>query len=121
MSLVRLSQADAGETTELHVGDTVELTLPEVRTSGYRWHWHLSDAVRVVADEYVRGDDRSGGVVAAVGEGPPGKGGVRRLALDIVGAGRHHIWAELGRPWEPQPHRSITFRLSVTDNTRPNG
>lgn len=120
MSLVRLSQSDAGGTTELHIGDTVELTLPEVRTSGYRWHWHLSDAVHVVADEYKRSDDRSGGEVAAVGDVPPGKGGVRRLALDIVGAGRHYLRAELRRPWEHQPRRSVTFALSVTDNTRPN-
>lgn len=119
MSLVRLAQSDAGETAELRVGDTVELTLPEVRTSGYRWHWHLPDAVRVVVDEYVLGDGYSGGVVAQ-GEGLPGKGGVRRLALDILGAGRHFITAELVRPWERQPRRSVTFTLSVTGNTGPN-
>jgi inhibitor of cysteine peptidase len=118
VALVRLAQADAGETTELRVGDTVELRLPEARTAGYQWHWRIPEAVRVVADTYVRGSDCSGRVAA--GEGPPGEGGVRRLAFDIVGAGRHLLRAELARPWEAEPRRSITFTLSVSDKTRPN-
>ncbi|HKS44623.1 MAG TPA: protease inhibitor I42 family protein [Amycolatopsis sp.] len=119
MSLVRLAQADAGETTELRVGDTVELRLPEARTSGYQWHWQLPEAVQVVVDEYLREDGRSGGAVAQ-GEQPPGQGGVRRLALDIVGAGRLLIRAELVRPWEREPRRSVTFVLSVTGGVRSN-
>lgn len=86
------------------------MTLPEARTSGYQWRWQLPETVRVVVDEYVRGDDRSGGM-AAKGERPPGQGGVRRLALDIVGAGRHLIKADLARPWEDEPRRSVMFVL----------
>ncbi|OXM62562.1 MULTISPECIES: protease inhibitor I42 family protein [Amycolatopsis] len=104
MAQIRLAQADAGETARLRVGDTVELRLPEVRASGYRWRWRLPDSVRVVADEHVRSH----------GEGPPGEGGVRRLALDVVGAGRHLLRAELARPWEVEPRRSVTFVLLVT-------
>lgn len=44
-----------------------DLALPEIRTSGYQWH----RTYRMVADEYVRGDDHSGTAVAP-GEGPPG-------------------------------------------------
>jgi inhibitor of cysteine peptidase len=118
VSHVRLAQADAGETTELRVGDTVELRLPEARISGYQWRWQLPDAVHVVVDEYVSGDGHSGGEVAR-GEQPPGQGGVRRLALDIVGAGRHLVRAELKRPWEREPRRSVTFVLSITGDIRP--
>jgi predicted secreted protein len=113
VALVRLAQGGAGETAELRIGDTVELRLPEARTSGYQWRWQLPDAVRVVVDEYVRGDDHSG--AAALGEGLPGGGGMRRLAFDIVGAGRHLVRAELARPWEGEPRRSVTFVLAVTD------
>lgn len=119
MALVRLAQADAGETAELRVGDTVELRLPEARMSGYQWRWQLPEAVRVVVDEHVRGDDHAG--VVAEGERPPGAGGVRRLAFDIVGAGRHLVRAELARPWEGEPRRSVTFVLSVTDVTHDTG
>jgi inhibitor of cysteine peptidase len=119
VSLVRLTQADAGETTELRVGDTVELWLPEARTSGYQWRWHLPDAVKVVADDRVMADGSSGDGVAQ-GEWPPGEGRVRRLALDIVGAGRHLIRAELKRPWEHEPRRSVTFVLSITGVVGPN-
>lgn len=40
--------------------------------------------------------------------------GVRRLALDIVGAGRHLIRAE------PAMRRSVTFPVDVAKGTRPN-
>ncbi|MDQ0377830.1 protease inhibitor I42 family protein [Amycolatopsis thermophila] len=108
MTQIRLVQADSGGTAQLRVGDTVELRLPEVRSSGYRWRWLLPDAVRVVADDHVRPGE------VARGEGPPGEGGVRRLALDVVEAGRHLLRAELARPWEAKPRRSVTFVLSVT-------
>jgi len=52
VALVRLAQVDAGETAELRVAEN--------RTSGYRWCWQLPDAVRVVVDEYVRGEDHPG-------------------------------------------------------------
>ncbi|EHR53314.1 putative secreted protein [Saccharomonospora marina XMU15] len=113
VALVRLAQSDAGRAAELRVGDTVELRLPELRTSGYRWSLRLPEGVRLVADEYVRG----GGdhpETGPVGNGAPGGGGVRRLALDVVGAGRHLIEAELARPWEDRPRRSVSFVLSVT-------
>ncbi|MFC4002687.1 protease inhibitor I42 family protein [Prauserella oleivorans] len=115
MALVRLAQSDAGTTAELRVGDTVELRLPEVRTSGYQWSLRLPRGVRLVGDEYVLGgvDQPARG---PEGEWPPGKGGVRRLALDVLSAGRHLIEAELARPWESRPRRSVTFVLSASPN-----
>ncbi|MBK1784982.1 protease inhibitor I42 family protein [Prauserella cavernicola] len=115
MALVRLAQSDAGTTAELRVGDTVELTLPEIRTSGYRWSLRLPKGVRLVVDEFVLGGvDHPAG--RSRGVGPPGQGGVRRLALDVVDAGRHLIEAELARPWEDEPRRSVTFALIASPN-----
>ncbi|ASR38490.1 hypothetical protein BAY61_29730 [Prauserella marina] len=112
MTLIRLAQSDTGRTAELCTGDTVELRLPEVRSSGYQWRFDLPAGVRLVVDEHVSG----GGDHPArrsTGVGPPGGGGVRRLALDVVDAGRHLIKAELARPWEGKPRRSVSFTLSV--------
>ncbi|MQA11460.1 MAG: hypothetical protein GEU98_23490 [Pseudonocardiaceae bacterium] len=113
MALVRLAQSDAGSTTELRVGDTVELRLPEIRTSGYQWSLRLPEGIRLVVDGYVRGGgDHPEGTESDEGSAPGG-GGVRRLALDVIAAGRHLIEAELARPWETAPRRSVTFVLSA--------
>ncbi|GAB3494617.1 protease inhibitor I42 family protein [Amycolatopsis cihanbeyliensis] len=120
--LVRLAQVDAGRTTELRVGDAVELRLPEVPSSGYRWRWRLPEGVRLTADEHIGAQGHPKGGRAGPEQGPPGQGGVRRLAFDIVGAGRHLLAAELARPWEDGPRRSLTFPLLATTTaiTTPN-
>ncbi len=115
MTIVRLTEADADRLVRLRVGDTVELRLPERRTSGYHWSSRLSEGVRLVADEYVRG---GGGHPdeGPVGGGAPGGGGVRRLVFDVVVAGRHLIATELARPWDPRPRRSVRFVVSASPN-----
>ncbi|WP_020668739.1 protease inhibitor I42 family protein [Amycolatopsis nigrescens] len=118
--LVQIAQVDAGVPTELRVGDTVELRLREVPASGYRWRWRLPAGVRVLVDEHVQGEQgHPEGGRAAAGAGPPGMGGVRRLAFDIVGAGRHLLKAELARPWETEPRRELTFVLTTDFPTTP--
>ncbi|RZQ65225.1 protease inhibitor I42 family protein [Amycolatopsis suaedae] len=114
---VQLAQSDAGAATELRVGDTVELRLPETPTTGYRWRWRLPEGVRLVADEHIAPfsaeEDHPQGGREASGAGPPGMGGVRRLALEITGAGRHLLEADLARPWEGEPRRSLSFVLTT--------
>nr|WP_256451451.1 protease inhibitor I42 family protein [Amycolatopsis sp. CA-230715] len=104
----------------MRVGDTVELSLPEVPSSGFRWLCRLPRGVHLVDDEY-RGQDGGeqghpirGQVVT--GAGPPGAGGVRRLAFGIVDAGRLPLHADLIRPWEQAPRRTLTFVLSAAPN-----
>jgi predicted secreted protein len=115
VTVVRLTEADAGRSVRLRVGDTVELRLTERRTTGYHWSPRLSEGVRLVVDEYVRG---GGGHPdeGPVGGGAPGGGGVRRLVFDVVGAGRHLIETELVRPWDPRPRRSVHFVVSASPN-----
>ena len=113
MTVVWLTEADAQRLVQASVGDTVEFRLRENRTTGYRWSARLPEGVRLVADEYVRGggdqpeQDPAGG-------GVPGGGGARRLAFDIVVAGRHLIDAELVRPWGGRPRRSTQFIVSAS-------
>jgi inhibitor of cysteine peptidase len=107
----------------VRVGDTVELSLPETPSTGFRWLCRLPRGVHLVGDEYRGHDDgeqghpKRGQVVT--GAGPPGAGGVRRLAfdvLDIVDAGRLPLHADLIRPWEQAPRRTLTFVLSIAPN-----
>ena len=88
MVVVRLDESAARATTKSRRGDTVE----------------LPDGPHLRADEFAEG--KSGGV---------GDGGRRRLAFDVVEAGRHELRVELARPWETTVRRSITFILHASD------
>ncbi len=102
MTRIQLSEADAGHAASVSTGDTVEITLPETPTTGYRWAWTLPAGARTVLDEYV-----------AAPPGRPGQGGQRRLVFELGQPGRHRVCAELVRLWEPGGLRVLTFDLDV--------
>ncbi len=102
MTRIQLSEADSGHAASVSIGDTVEITLPEIPTTGYQWAWTLPAGARPVLDEYV-----------AAPPGRPGQGGQRRLVLELGRPGRHRVLAELARPWEPRAHRVLTFDLDL--------
>jgi inhibitor of cysteine peptidase len=91
--LVRLTEVHSDRTIELHKGDTVELCLPEVPASEYRWRWRLPEGLRMITDE--QGSDR------------------RRLAFDVYASGLLELRAELARPWESEASRALTFIVHV--------
>jgi inhibitor of cysteine peptidase len=88
---VRLTEDSSDRRIELHKGDTVELCLPEVPASDYRWRWRLSEGLRMVTDECVTGQ--------------------RRLAFDVNARGDHELRAELARPWESEAQQALTFTV----------
>src|SRR5262249_55525939 len=50
--MLQLSEADNDRTVDVHVGDTIRLTLPENATTGYRWAIdRRDDVVEVVSEE----------------------------------------------------------------------
>ncbi|RZS41082.1 putative secreted protein [Herbihabitans rhizosphaerae] len=105
MALVHLVESDARRTTLVRKGDTVELRLAEIPTTGYRWRWRLPNGLRLIADEHVRPEPGL--------PGAPGQPGQRRLAFDITDSGEHELTAELVRPWEDTPRRTLSFVLQA--------
>lgn len=110
MVRIQLSEVDADRVTRAHVGDTVEITLPELPTTGYRWSWVMPAGVRTVADKYVPGPP-----------GRPGQGGQRQLVIELEKPGPKGLRAELARTWEPDAHRVLNFDLDVATETRAGG
>jgi inhibitor of cysteine peptidase len=91
--LIQLTEDSSDRTIELNKGDTVELCLPEVPASDYRWRWRLPEGLRMVTDERTPGQ--------------------RRLAFDVNARGEHELRAELARPWESEAQRALTFTVHV--------
>ena len=102
---MHIAESDAQRATDVRRGDTIELRLPETPTTGFRWRWRLPPALRLIADEHVRPEAYPS---------PPGMGGQRRLAFDVIDAGCFELRAELARPWEDAPHRTLTFVIRAT-------
>jgi predicted secreted protein len=84
-----LTEANSDNTIELHKGDTVQLCLPELPASEYRWRWRLPEGLRMITDEH--GTDE------------------RLLAFDVYACGKYELRAELARPWESEPRQALTF------------
>jgi Predicted secreted protein len=71
MAAVELTEANNGESIEVHPGDEIILHLPENPTTGYRWHIERADGmVEVIARLPVDSPPPDPGVVF-------GRGGVR--------------------------------------------
>lgn len=103
MARIRLAESDAGRAVAVGLGDTIEITLAEIPTTGYRWHWTLDPGVRLVLDEY-----------GAASPGAPGQSAERRLIVEVEGGGRLHLRAELRQEWEPDARRrDLTFELNA--------
>ena len=106
-AMVMLSDQDDGRTLSVHVGDSLELRLPENATTGYRWAPDGFDAKLVELTE----------TAADYPKGAVGSGGKAVFRFKVVGAGSGAIRLKSWRSFEGD--RSITKRFSVTlDATR---
>jgi inhibitor of cysteine peptidase len=104
--MLQLSEADNDRTVDVHVGDTIRLTLPENATTGYRWAIDRhDDVVDVVADEprYPAGAVGSGGEVA--------------FTLKAKKSGSGELALKNWRQWEGDS--SVTRRFRVRLNVQP--
>jgi predicted secreted protein len=100
---MRVDESANGETVELGIGETLEIRLPENRTTGYRW--------QIEAGGQAVGSLESDAYEAAAG--PPGRGGTRVLSFKAERPGEGEIRLAYRRPWEEGAPPARTFALRV--------
>ena len=98
---------NGGEVT-LEVGEVVEISLAENRTTGFRWEIksQAEPACALVNSTFE----------AAVS--PPGKGGTHRWQFQAEHQGIGEIALEYRRAWDPDVPPRQSFRLNVTVRER---
>lgn len=103
----RLTEADAGSSVALRVGDTLEVTLPGNPTTGYQWAVGAGDAAIL----QLRGEPE----FVAAGEAL-GSGGSVTLRFAAIGPGDLQLQLVYRRPFEPDapPERTFAVRVSVS-------
>jgi inhibitor of cysteine peptidase len=98
-----------GRQVELRSGETLELTLSENASTGYRW---------TIPPESVRKFDKILHERAQAAEGagaPPGKPGTRKFYFEAVEPGAVELELDYRRPWEvaKTPARKFKLRIRV--------
>ena len=105
--MLMLTEQDNGRRIPAHVGDVIELRLPETATSGYRWAPDGVDAgVLDLAEQTARYPDTA-----------PGAGGEAIFRFRVVGAGAGTLSLKSWRGWEGEA--SIQRRFTVTIDAAP--
>lgn len=101
----RLTEADAGSSVALRVGDTLEVTLPGNPTTGYQWAVGAGDEAILQLrgePEFVASGDALGG------------GGSVTLRFEAVGAGELQLELVYRRSFEADAPPEQTFAVSVS-------
>jgi inhibitor of cysteine peptidase len=102
-----LDESDNGQTIELAAGDTIEIVLPETRSTGFRWQT-VTAPTPVCA------------ITVETSEPPaaarPGAPGTHRWRLQAKQAGDCELKLAYRRPWEASAHaaREFSIRIRVT-------
>jgi predicted secreted protein len=85
----------------LSVGDSHEVTLPGLGTSGYRWDSELSGDTEALALEWRRGMSAEEARGRPVGASAP-----ERLSITATSPGHVTVRLRQARPWETGPARA---------------
>jgi inhibitor of cysteine peptidase len=101
--MLQIAEDDNGREVTLAVGEAVELSLAENRTTGY--HWELNEKGGPVC-ELLKDDFEAA-------TGPPGSGGVHRWQFRAVQPGSGEIGLQYRRPWEVNAAPARTYEVSV--------
>ena len=105
--MVQVDDSFNGREVSLQVGDTLEVSLAENASTGFRWSVppdlkHKFDKVISEREQSVEGAN-----------GPPGKAGVRHLYFEAIGTGTGELELHYRRPWESKAPPVGKFRLRV--------
>lgn len=99
--LLTLTEADAGRTVRIRLGDHIQLRLAENPTTGYRWTADAPAGLRLVQDTNLP--------VACA----PGAGGLRLLDYVAEAPGSIALVLRCQRQWEGADSAIVTFSLTI--------
>jgi inhibitor of cysteine peptidase len=107
--IVRADDSFNGHQVELQVGETLEISLSENASTGFRW---------MAPPAFQRGLGKilhAAEPVPEAASGPPGKPGVRRFSFEAVHPGTVELELYYRRPWETAqpPARKFQIRVRV--------
>ncbi len=102
MATLHIDESAAGSTVQLAAGERAELSLPETRTGGYKWH------VVSPASPVVDVNDDGFEMAAAVGGT-----GTHRWTITARQAGEATVELVYGRSWEPEAGKRFQMTIRV--------
>ena len=103
MGVVRIGAEHKGATVSAKVDDTVELTLPEIATTGFQWEVDEPDATLAVVTSELKPPDAA----------TPGAAGVRHVVVRAVRPGNVRLSLRLRRSWEPPEKTDDTYAVDI--------
>jgi predicted secreted protein len=101
--MVRFEEEANGREVDLRVGDEFEVSLPETRTTGFKWMVEKGgDPVCTLVSES-----------SEAPAGPPGRGGTHLWHFRAAGEGQATIVLHHRRPWESDVEPGRVFQIQV--------
>ena len=116
--MINVDEHSSGGEVSLAAGDTLQISLTENPTTGFRWHLQseAQPTIKLVKSSFEPGTSATG------------RGGIHRWQFQAVRAGTGKIKLEYRRPWEQDSPPGRTFILSVhvleknrPKNSKPSG
>jgi len=100
--MLQADESSDGNTIDLKIGETLELRLPENRTTGFKWALESSDegGWSLVSDDFEAGSQ-------------PGQPGSQRWSFRGERAGSESIKLSYRRGWEEKGTAERTFTLRI--------
>lgn len=101
--MIQVDRSHNEREVTLAIGEVVEISLAENRTTGFRWELRVKpEPPCALIKSWFE-----------PATGPPGKGGTHRWQFQAVSSGTGEIKLEYRRPWEQGKPPGQTFKLSV--------
>lgn len=105
MAVILLTEDHNGRSISVRVGDTLDVRLPEIPTTGFRWTAVVeSDVLALTEDDFQSGAD------AGIGGG-----GLHLWRFAVARGGATNLEFRLARSWESVAPRAV-FRVRVEVN-----
>ena len=103
MTTIRIAAAHDGQQVAAQAGDTIDITLGEPATSGFRWRLAGPPAGCTVTSETRIPADPA----------HPGQEGSHRWQVTVTAAGAHTLLFTLGRGWEEAARQRVAITVTV--------